>query len=369
MPQNLSIQKQIDTSTNYATFDTTWWLNNDDSPNIWDKDGLLVDRQKWEAWFKTNWTELSVTYTSRGEKEFLMPKSMTSKTNTKSTKDKEIYLHVKYGIVNKDECIVDLMIYWSKSIDSAKIKSMIEAIYEMVIIKTEKSPVYMVVQDEHGLDLRSFDINTPELDIELNYGKEWAEKHEHLVKTLTRESKKGIALLHGLPGTGKSMYIRYLISLMAEERTMIYLPNQLIQSITDPGFIPLMADYPNSILIIEDAEEAIKSRKQGGATVDKLLNLSDGIISDFLGTQIICTFNSDIATIDEALLRKGRLILKHEFGRLTKEQAQKLSDKLGFKTVMTKEMTLSEVYNQEEKYSEEMKGSGTSTRETIGFKR
>jgi ATP-dependent 26S proteasome regulatory subunit len=123
-----------------------------------------------------------------------------------------------------------------------------------------------------------------------------------------------------------------------------------------------MADYPNSILIIEDAEEAIKSRKQGGATVDKLLNLSDGIISDFLGTQIICTFNNDITMIDEALLRKGRLILKHEFKRLSAEQAQKLSDKLGFKSTITKDMTVSEVYNQEEVHSEEVKD-----REVIGF--
>ena len=161
-----------------------------------------------------------------------------------------------------------------------------------------------------------------------------------------------------------SMYIRYLISILADDRTMIYLPNQLFSSITDPQFLPLMAEYPNSVLIIEDAEEAIKSRKQGGHTVDKILNLSDGIISDFLGTQIICTFNNDISAIDEALLRKGRLILKHEFGRLDINQAQKLSDKLGKGTTITKPMTLSEVYNQDELYSEDMK-----ERSSIGFRR
>ena len=220
----------------------------------------------------------------------------------------------------------------------------------------------MVIQDESGLDLRSFDINIPELDIELNYGKEWTEKHDYLIKALSRENKKGIALLHGLPGTGKSMYIRYLISILAENRTMIYLPNQLINSLTDPSFLPLMADYPNSILIIEDAEEAIKSRKQGGATVDKILNLSDGIISDFLGTQIICTFNSDIAVIDEALLRKGRLILKHEFKKLDIQSAQKLADKLGKEIKVDKEMTVSEVYNVEELYSED-----TKVTQKIGF--
>jgi SpoVK/Ycf46/Vps4 family AAA+-type ATPase len=239
---------------------------------------------------------------------------------------------------------------------------MVTEISKMMVYSVDKSSVYMVVQDDSGLDLRSFDINIPELDIELNYGKEWAEKHDYLLKALSRENKKGIALLHGLPGTGKSMYIRYLISILSENRTMIYLPNQLINSLTDPSFLPLMADYPNSILIIEDAEEAIKSRKQGGATVDKILNLSDGIISDFLGTQIICTFNSDITVIDEALLRKGRLILKHEFKKLSKEDSQKLADKLGKGITVDKEMTVSEIYNVEEVYSEEVKST-----QKIGF--
>jgi hypothetical protein len=125
-----------------------------------------------------------------------------------------------------------------------------------------------------------------------------------------------------------------------------------------------MADYPNSILIIEDAEEAIKSRKQGGTTVDKLLNLSDGIISDFLGTQIICTFNNDLADIDEALLRKGRLILKHEFTKLNTEQAQKLSDKLGYTSIINNPMTLTEIYNQNDKFTEDKKESKVK----IGFK-
>jgi SpoVK/Ycf46/Vps4 family AAA+-type ATPase len=220
----------------------------------------------------------------------------------------------------------------------------------------------MVVQRKHGLDLQEFDLEIPTLDITENYGGVWQEKHEKLLESLTTKKKKGIALLHGLPGTGKSMYIRHLISILCENRTVIYLPNQLIDSITDPGFIPLMAEYSGSILVIEDADDAIKSRKAGGRTVDKLLNLADGILSDFLGTQIICTFNSDITTIDEALLRKGRLILKHKFGKLPREQAQRLSDNLGFKTIIDSDMTLAEIYNQEDVF-----GGQTDSSAKIGF--
>jgi SpoVK/Ycf46/Vps4 family AAA+-type ATPase len=264
-------------------------------------------------------------------------------------------------VITKGEMTINIHMYWDQSL-TERAEAIVKEINKMMVYNVEKSSVYMVIQDDSGLDLRSFDINIPELDIELNYGKEWADKHDYLLKALSRENKKGIALLHGLPGTGKSMYIRYLISLLSENRTMIYLPNQLINSLTDPSFLPLMADYPNSILIIEDAEEAIKSRKQGGATVDKILNLSDGIISDFLGTQIICTFNSDITVIDEALLRKGRLILKHEFKKLDIQSAQKLADKLGKGIKVDKEMTVSEVYNVEELYSED-----TKVTQKIGF--
>jgi len=242
------------------------------------------------------------------------------------------------------------------------VESIVIELNKLIISDDEKTQVWMVTRENSGLNLRSFDLNIPEIDIELNYGIEWKIKHDYLLKVLGRKSKKGIALLHGIPGTGKSQYIRYLISLLSKTRTLIYLPNQLISSITDPSFLPLMANYPDSILIIEDAESAIKSRKWGGTTVDNLLNLSDGILSDFLGTQIICTFNQDISQIDEALLRKGRLILKHEFGKLSQQQAQRLSDKLGFTKKIDEDMTLTEVYNQEDEFTEDVKKS-----QPIGF--
>jgi hypothetical protein len=339
-----------------------WWFYNDVGPNMWEKTGMVVSKRKFKA-FVEKWIgeTFGENFKHISKKEPFKRHRVNSLVKGTKQMENKFLASIKYGIETKKDITIDVDILWHSQFNDIA-KQFVTELTKLIIHNTEKTQVYMVIQDESGLDLRSFDINIPELDIELNYGKEWAEKHDYLLEALGRETKKGIALLHGLPGTGKSMYIRYLISVLAETRTMIYLPNQLIQSITDPGFLPLMADYPNAILIIEDAEEAIKSRKTGGATVDKLLNLSDGIISDFLGTQIICTFNNDITMIDEALLRKGRLILKHDFKRLTAEQAQKLSDKLGFKTTITKEMTLSEVYNQEEKHSEDMKEQGR-----IGF--
>ena len=62
-----------------------------------------------------------------------------------------------------------------------------------------------------------------------------------------------------------------------------------------------------------------------------------------LNVQIICTFNSPVAMVDGALLRKGRLIAQYEFGRLSVARAQRLSNHLGFDKTIDRPMTLAEI--------------------------
>ena len=62
-------------------------------------------------------------------------------------------------------------------------------------------------------------------------------------------------------------------------------------------------------------------------------------------------------------MRKGRLIAKYEFKELEIEKAQALSDKLGFNFNVNSPMTLTDIYNQEEKNFQQ-----TKKRNTIGFK-
>jgi hypothetical protein len=362
---NKEIARTVNLAEVYSGLDMAWWKNNDKTAYKYEMKSFSVKRKKWNKWKENNVgvvIENIYQIKTNDAAKNLQPLVITA-TN-KIVHGFEAIMHWKETQISKDTIDISALEIWWAPDCILNIDLFHKELVKTRISSTEKSSVYMVVMDDGSLDLKSFDINVPEIDIKMNYGDSWFDKHDHLVEALTVKPKKGIALLHGLPGTGKSMYIRYLISLLSESRTMIYLPNQMIDSITDPAFIPLMADYPNSILIIEDADEAIKSRKTGGHTVDKLLNLSDGILSDFLGMQIICTFNSDITTIDEALLRKGRLILKHKFEKLPKQQAQRLSNHLGFKTPIGEDMTLAEIYNQEDVF-----GGQTDEPTKIGFGR
>jgi hypothetical protein len=339
----------IEMSNLYTEAEGTWWTMNDDFPSKLRYRTFMVNEEKWNKWIEDNFEIVIKSYRARASDAKLAPTSIVAKVKNHPN----VIVGWSIGTKSKENIsISDLSVLYSIT-DKSFIPELFDEELSLYKFHEEKkSQVYMVVQRHGSLDLQSFDIEIPTMDIEMNYGPEWAKKHEELIEVFTTKKKKGIALLHGLPGTGKSMYIRHLISHLCENKTVVYLPNQLIPCITDPGFIPLMAEYSGSILVIEDADEAIKSRKTGGGTVDKLLNLADGILSDFLGMQIICTFNNDLSTIDDALLRKGRLILKHEFGKLSVQSAQKLSDKLGFETTIEDPMTLAEIYNQEDKLSD-----------------
>ena len=105
----------------------------------------------------------------------------------------------------------------------------------------------------------------------------------------------------------------------------------MVDSITDPAFIPFLMSNNDSILIIEDAEPALEKRGNGGrsSAVSNVLNLTDGLLSDCLKISIVATFNTGIKNIDEALTRKGRLLMNYKFEKLSKEKSKKLLEKNG----------------------------------------
>ena len=164
-----------------------------------------------------------------------------------------------------------------------------------------------------------------ELDILKHYNDDFALENEIIKKFVETEDESGLLILHGDKGTGKSTYIRHLISSNPEKK-FVYIPANLVGILSQPNFSTFLMTLQNHIIILEDCEEAIKDRKTNGtpAAVSLLLNLTDGLLSDGLGLKFICTFNDDVKNIDAALLRKGRLISKYEFKALCVEKANEL---------------------------------------------
>lgn len=189
------------------------------------------------------------------------------------------------------------------------------------------------------------------LPLEDCYNDELLDVDRVVVEKLRMKKSKGVVLFHGSVGSGKTTYLRRLITRL--DKKVIYLPPELAHDISSPNFVTFLMENPDSILMIEDAENVLKTRAAGGnQAISNLLNITDGILSDALHLQVVCTFNCPRDDIDSALLRPGRLIAEYKFEELseiktvallnklyTKEQLKEVPDKI------KKKMTVAQIFN------------------------
>lgn len=246
------------------------------------------------------------------------------------------------------ECIVRLERSSSSveilySVDDENIRTLVNAVLQFR--KRIAGPhINVLINEMGGLGLRALKLRKPECSVEQNYNDDLGDLHDTLVQKLRRKGKSGLTLLHGIPGTGKSTYLRHLITLI--KRKVIFFPPGLARSMDNPEIIELITHHPGSIVVIEDAEDLLVSRNaENNSSISMLLNLSDGLLGDSLGVQFICTFNTDLKNIDDALLRKGRLTALYEFRPLSEIKSGNLLRHLGI-TNYTPDtpMTLADIY-------------------------
>ena len=229
------------------------------------------------------------------------------------------------------------------------IKTMIETFQPEKIESIDR--FFMIVHNGQCFELVNYDVNFEKFknfNIDLLYNEDFKEVSEYIKKTLSSEKgETGIVLLHGIPGSGKTTYIRHLISSI--NKRIIYMSPDMASRLGDPTFFNFIRQYPNSILVIEDGENILRKRSEddrNSTAISNLLNMSDGIVGDALGIQVVCTFNADLSEIDEALLRPGRLIANHYFGKLSKEKTLNLVKYVHGEDAepSSPEMTVDEVY-------------------------
>ena len=196
------------------------------------------------------------------------------------------------------------------------------------------------------------------------YNDDFEPVHKNIKKFIA-EDRSGLVILHGEQGTGKTTYLRHLIA--SCKRNFVYLPMDMAGSLANPDLISFIkSDIKDSVIIIEDCEQLLQDRGDApyalNTGLSNILNIADGLLGDSLCLKFICTFNNDVRKIDKALLRKGRLIDKYEFKKLSSDKtAALIKERYGLEGNFG-EMTLSDICN----FDVENHGT-TQTHGAIGF--
>ncbi len=283
------------------------------------------------------------------DENYIVKYEVSSENNPRKVKETAS----NYLIYYKENILIDIsnsigFIIYRKGTPFKEIQDLASIIDKCVYKEIPKDIFYMLVNSSimpYGLDLEPFSINKKGVDINANYNDDFIDVHETIFRFLKTKNENGIVLLHGKYGTGKTSYLRHLINKANEK--VIFMPFDMVGRISDPYFLPFIKEHKDSILIIEDCDDLLCSRENGKFTnqgLSTLLNMGDGLLGDALNIKVICTFNTDLKNIDNAILRKGRLIARYEFNELQTHKAQQLSDQLGNSINIEKPMTLSEIY-------------------------
>lgn len=240
------------------------------------------------------------------------------------------------------------ILYHNKKAD--KLNKFLEMVLQFYVAPAgEENTYWRICSSASGYYLEKGHSKCPaNFDVNKLYNDSFAAEDKKINEFIDAKEQHGLVILHGEKGTGKSSYIKHLINAHPDKK-FVFVPAAMIKLLGDTSFGSFLTSLNEHIIILEDCEGAIKDRNIGdAAAVSLLLNMTDGILADDLNMKFICTFNDDMKNIDQALLRKGRCVSKYEFTPLCVEKASKLLEERGVEALLTKPITLSDIFHYED---------------------
>lgn len=159
-----------------------------------------------------------------------------------------------------------------------------------------------------------------------------------------------LVLFHGPPGTGKSHFIRALIRSWRPWCSSYYIcdPENFFGNASYMMEVMLNAGRTEEwrLFIVEDCDELVKAdaKARTGQGLQRLLNLTDGLIGQGLRVIMLLTTNEPINVLHPAVIRKGRCLMNINFPLFSPPEASEWLRARGGRPESQEEMTLADMY-------------------------
>ncbi|HUS35065.1 MAG TPA: AAA family ATPase [Verrucomicrobiae bacterium] len=218
------------------------------------------------------------------------------------------------------------------------------------------------LEEKHKLD---------DATLDLLYGEEFGKWARSFTTGL---DESGISILCGEPGTGKTSFLRHVMSVLSATHRFYFVPVDNFGILSSGNLTEFWKTehraYPSArkVLVLEDAETLLRDRESEHNAVSSILNLTDGLMTELVKVHLLATLNCKRDTLDKALMRPGRLRFFRDFGRIEAARAREIAARFGL-TLPEDETghgyTLAEIFASE-KFEEKTAGAKKAKR-PIGF--
>jgi hypothetical protein len=244
--------------------------------------------------------------------------------------DERCYLSYVVADRNMDNSFIDSITFYYEGTYSG-IQEIVEELNDCILdyCEDDSNKLNTIGISANGLEIEPINMKEDNDNMDLFYSATTFKRVDKAIKGI-KKADKGLTILHGERGTGKTSIINYIASKL--DRIVIFIPSNMIEhTINNPEFRKFIKKYEKPILVLDDCEIFFSDLySRSTPFTNNILQMVDGFLSDTMNVNIVAILNiDDEDEIDPSLLECNNLIEVVEFEPLLEEEANELAKHLG----------------------------------------